>query len=314
MEGIRSALAVVILLNIFTLGIKFYRALFLQIRESPYIEAARAYEVLAIVSAQRSRPREAFRQLAKATEIQNGTGDWQAPLIFKRSKGIALWLSGAWKAAEPVLLESVEEMLAKVRELVQTAQPGSPVYVRMADEWFDQFAKLTAKDLDALAPRNPLMLCFSGSEGAVNTAMLERAFAAGLPRDHFGVVKDASGQPTGQLFGAAQGIVGWNLREWPELTEDIFRQQEAINNDFLRVGVTTVTGHASGYTVTIMSQLFHQGRLKLRIRPDLDFARENPLVEQFLRRTPNLVNFALGDDMIRIAGAAIGPGGRPGYR
>ena len=36
-------LAVVILLNIFSLGIKFYRAFFLQVRESPYIEAARAY-------------------------------------------------------------------------------------------------------------------------------------------------------------------------------------------------------------------------------------------------------------------------------
>ena len=51
--------------------------------------------------------------------------------------------------------------------------------------------------------------------------------------------------------------------------------------------MTTVTGHASGYTVTIISQLFHQGRLKLRIRPDLDFARQNPLADQFLRRTPN---------------------------
>lgn len=36
-------LVVVIVLNIFGLGIKFYRAFFLQIRESPYIEAARAY-------------------------------------------------------------------------------------------------------------------------------------------------------------------------------------------------------------------------------------------------------------------------------
>jgi len=36
-------LIVVILLNIFGLGIKFYRAFFLQVRESPYIEAARAY-------------------------------------------------------------------------------------------------------------------------------------------------------------------------------------------------------------------------------------------------------------------------------
>ena len=56
-----------------------------------------------------------------------------------------------------------------------------------------------------------------------------------------------------------------------------------------------------------MSQLFHQGRLNLRIRPDLDFARQNPLAVQFLRRTPNLVDFELGDGMVRVVGAAVGP-------
>src|SRR4030095_6327585 len=56
----------------------------------------------------------------------------------------------------------------------------------------------------------------------------------------------------------------------------------------------------------IMSQLYHQGRLNLRIRPDLDFARQNPLAAQFLRRTPNLVDFELGDGMVRGVAAAGG--------
>jgi len=203
--------------------------------------------------------------------------------------------------------DSVAVLLQQVRDLVATAAPGSPVFVRMADEWINELSKLTRRDADALAPNNPLMLSFSSSEGLVNSAMLERAFQAGLPRSHIGVVKDASGNPTGQLFGAALGMVGWNLRDWPELTDQIFAEQEALNDRFLRAGVTTVTGHASGYTVTIMSHLFHQGRLKLRIRPDLDFVRQNPLADQFLRRTPNLVNFALGDGMMRVVAAAVGP-------
>jgi len=202
---------------------------------------------------------------------------------------------------------SVAEMLDKVRALVREAKPGSPVFVRMADEFVNDLSKLTIKDADALAPNNPLMLSFSSSEGLVNTPMLERAFAAGLPRNHIGVVKDASGTPTGQLYSIALGMVGWNLRDWPQLTEEVFAQQEQINNEMLRDGVTTVTGHASGYTVTIISQLFHTGRLRVRFRPDLDFARQNPLADQFLRRTPNLVNFGLGDGMVRIAGAALGP-------
>jgi len=203
--------------------------------------------------------------------------------------------------------DSVAAMLRQVTALVRQAAPGSPVWVRMADEWTAELSKLTAKDLDVIAPNNPLSLALSSSEGVVNTIMLNRAFTAGLPRDHYGVVKDAAGRPTGQLFGAAIGMVGWNLRDWPELTDATFNDQLRINNLFLQAGVTTVTGHASGYTVTIMSQLQHQGRLNLRIRPDLDFARQNPLAVQFLRRTPNLVDFQLGDGMLRVVGAAVGP-------
>jgi hypothetical protein len=211
------------------------------------------------------------------------------------------------KVGAKVRGDSVPELLKQVTALVHEAAPGSPVWVRMADEWVADLSKLTAADLDAIAPENPLMLALSSSEGIVNTQMLARAFAAGLPRDHIGVVKGRDGKPTGQLFGAAIGMVGWNLRDWPELTETTFAEQVKINDRFLRIGVTTVTGHASGYTVTIMSQLFHEGRLNLRIRPDLDFARQNPLAAQFLRRTPNLVNFSLGDGMLRIVGAAVGP-------
>ena len=203
--------------------------------------------------------------------------------------------------------DSVAGMMRQVSALVAMAAPGSPVWVRMADEWIAELSKLTAKDLDVIAPNNPLSLSLSSSEGVANTLMLNRAFAAGLPRDHIGVIKDANGQPTGQLFGAAIGMVGWNLRDWPELNDAIFDSQLKINNQFLQAGVTTVTGHASGYTVTIMSQLYHQGRLNLRIRPDLDFARQNPLAAQFLRRTPNLVDFQLGDGMMRVVGAAVGP-------
>jgi predicted amidohydrolase YtcJ len=211
------------------------------------------------------------------------------------------------KVGAKLIGASVPELLDKVRALVAEAAPGTPVFARMADEFVGELSKLTIKDADALAPKNPLMLSFSSSEGLVNTLMLDKAFAAGLPRNHIGVVKDAAGKPTGQLFSVALGFVGWNLRDWPELTEDIYKEQERINRDFLRGGVTTVTGHASGYTVTVMSQLHHAGRLNLRIRPDLDFARQNPLAAQFLRRTPNLVNFQLGDGMLRIVGAAVGP-------
>lgn len=211
------------------------------------------------------------------------------------------------KVGKKVRGKNVPEMLEMVRKLVDQAKPGSPVYVRMADEFVSDLSKLTAKDLDQLAPNNPLMLSLSSSEGVINSLMLERAFKAGLRKDHFQVVKDAQGQPTGQMFSQALGMVGWNLRDWPELTEETFKEQAEIIDQFIRVGVTTITGHASGYTVTIVSQMFHQDRLKMRIRPTLDFARQNPMADQILRRTPNLVNFNLGDGLVKIVGAAVGP-------
>lgn len=202
---------------------------------------------------------------------------------------------------------NVPEMLAQARALVEQAEPGSPVFIRMADEFVSELSKLTAADADVLAPENPLMLSFSSSEGLVNSVMLEKAFGAGLPRDSFGIVRDASGRPTGQLFGQALGFVGWNLRDWPELTEEIFREQERIIDGLVSAGVTTMTGHASGYTITIVNQMYQQGRLKARMRPSIDFNRQNPLAEQFFRRVPNLVDFKLGDGLVRIVGMALGP-------
>jgi len=211
------------------------------------------------------------------------------------------------KVGKKVRAKSVAAMLAEVKKLVAEAKPQSPVFVRMADEFRNELSKLTAKDLDKLAPNNPLLLSLSSSDGIANTKMLAKAFAAGLDKNHFQVVKDKNGKPTGQLFSQALGFIGWNLRDWPELTEDIYNEQEDIIDNFLRVGVTTVTGHGGGYTVTIISQMYHNDRLKMRVRPALDFARQNPLADQFLRRTPNLVDFALGDGMVRIVGAAMGP-------
>src|SRR5207253_4902106 len=93
------------------------------------------------------------------------------------------------KVGAKVRGDSVADMLRQVSGLLKEAAPGSLVWVRMADEWVAELSKLTTRELDALAPANPLMLSLSSSEGVVNSAMLERAFTAGLPRDHIGVVK-----------------------------------------------------------------------------------------------------------------------------
>ncbi len=110
------------------------------------------------------------------------------------------------KLERQVRAKDIPTMLGQVRKLVAQAKADSPVFVRMADEFRSRLHYLSAKHLDELAPRNPLVLFLSSSEGVANTLMLKRVFASGLRKDHFQVVKDANGKPTGQLFGQALGF------------------------------------------------------------------------------------------------------------
>ncbi|MDH3432038.1 MAG: amidohydrolase family protein, partial [Gammaproteobacteria bacterium] len=59
--------------------------------------------------------------------------------------------------------------------------------------------------------------------------------------------------------------------------------------------------------------LFHDGdgrKLAVRVYPGLDFLRQNPEGEKYLKRIGNLVDFSLTDDrgpMVTIVGASVGP-------
>ena len=119
------------------------------------------------------------------------------------------WLSGRIKGAEmEVLLSSIDEVLEK-------AEPEEPVFINMPKDFPAQAYAWTADDLDRIAPENPIALFYTSSDVRANHAMLERAFAMGLPRDHFGIVKDANGNPTGALFHEATGFIGWQARPYP---------------------------------------------------------------------------------------------------
>lgn len=208
---------------------------------------------------------------------------------------------------------SLPELLASIEAVLGKAQPEEPVFInmpkahpRVAEQW-------SADDLDEIAPRNPIALFYNDSVVVVNHAMLDMAFDAGLPVDHFGVVTDADGEPTGQLFQQAAGFIGWQLRPWPspEFIEHAVQMTQASLLGYNSVGVTTTTGHMSGLTVSMLNELFRRGELHTRVYPGHDFTRQNVYAEQYLRRIGNLVNFSLHDPvtgpMVKIVGAATGP-------
>ncbi len=208
---------------------------------------------------------------------------------------------------------SLEELLDSLNHATDVAEPGSPVLINMPKASPRESEEWTANDLDEVSPENPIALFYNDSVVIVNTAMLDMAIKAGMPTDMFGVVTDANGKPTGQLFQQAAGFIGWQVRPWPdrEYIEKALEETVASLLGYTSIGMTTVTGHMSGVTISLLNELFHTGKLALRVYPGHDFVRQNPFAEQYLKRVGNLVNFSLTDPvmgpMVKIVGAATGP-------
>jgi predicted amidohydrolase YtcJ len=227
------------------------------------------------------------------------------------------WLSGRITGDDmPTLLRSIAEVVAK-------AEPSEPVFINMPKTFPAEAFDWSATDLDDLAPNNPLALFYTSSDVRANHAMLEKAFAMGLPRDHFGVIKGANGEPTGALVHQATGFIGWQVRPYPgrEYIEKGMREAKASFLGYLSVGVTTTTGHMSGLTISMLNEMFHNGELTMRVYPGHDLTRQNPFPEQYLKRVGNIVDFSLTDTqrgpMVKIVGAALaslddGPNGPSG--
>ena len=215
------------------------------------------------------------------------------------------WLSGRIEG------EDLQQLLRSIEETLGQSHAGDPVFINMPKNYPQEAESWTADDLDEIAPANPLALFYTSSDAKVNHAMLERAFAMGLPRDHFGVKTNAEGEPTGELFHEATGFIGWQVRPYPkrEYIEKALEEAKASFLGYLSSGVTTTTGHMSGLTVSMLNELFHKDELTMRVFPGHDFTRQNPFPEQYLKRIGNLVDFSLYDPdrgpLVKIVGAAL---------
>jgi predicted amidohydrolase YtcJ len=215
------------------------------------------------------------------------------------------WLSGRIDG------DDMETLLRSINHLLDNAAADEPVFVNMPKNFAAEAFAWTATDLDRIAPRNPLALFYTSSDVRANHAMLQRAFSMGLPQDHFGVIRDANGDATGELVHQATGFIGWQARPYPgrAYIEKAMHDARASFLGYLSVGVTTTTGHMSGLTISMLNEIFHSGDLAMRVFPGHDMTRQNPFPEQYLKRVGNLVDFALYDPkrgpMVKIVGAAL---------
>jgi predicted amidohydrolase YtcJ len=174
---------------------------------------------------------------------------------------------------------------------------------------------LNRKNIDAVAPNNPVVVEISSEENIANSLALKRLIELAGP-DVVGLMKDEKGEPTGQLRDVAVGVMQYEAVPWPYPAIPVF--QEALKKEMLLEnswGVTTVTTRITSEALTAINRMHRDGGdLPLRWRVGLPFPHLNPQAEHYFQRLGDMDR--MGDDYLKINGisffsidSAIGRGG-----
>jgi predicted amidohydrolase YtcJ len=257
--------------QVLTVDVEFSVAEAVAVRDGRILAVGGDDQVLALAGPGTERVDLAGRTVTPGYIYNDGDNAVPGGDIYKDTM-VGGWLSGRIDGSEmEVLLSSLDEVLDK-------AEPAEPVFVNMPKNFPAEAFDWTADDLE---------------------------------QDHFGVIRDENGKPTGALVHEATGFIGWQARPYPsrEYIEKGIRDAKASFLGYLSAGVTTTTGHMSGLTISMLNEIFHKGELSMRVFPGHDMTRQNPFPEQYLKRVGNIVDFSLYDPergpMVKIVGAAL---------
>lgn len=183
---------------------------------------------------------------------------------------------------------NVGEIQARVAEAVEGAKPGAWIVGRRWDQndWPERHFP-HARDLDGVAPRNPVYLTrVDGHAAWVNSRALERAGIDARTRDPEGglIHRDPeTGRPTGILVDNAMGLV---KRPGPDRATRRRALLEAAAWCH-RFGLTGV--HDAGVSqeeLDLFRALYAEGKLKLRINAMIH--GPGPLLDHYLIRGPEV--------------------------
>ena len=211
---------------------------------------------------------------------------------------------------------SLQDFLAKVKARVDQAKPGEWVTGRGWIETFWQPPVFpTRKDLDSVAPNNPVILGRADGHGAVvNSAALKVAGVDRTTPNPFGgeISKDANGEPNGMLLDAAQGLI---RRHVPDASPaDAERAVILGVNRNISLGWTQVQDAGGSYDdVELFKKLYREGKIKLRIYkaihgPSAASARlmtEGPTIGAFDHRFTLRTIKVVSDGALGSRGAAL---------
>lgn len=217
-----------------------------------------------------------------------------------------------------VAITRMADVVARVAARVKDLKPGEWVQGRGWDEGkLAERRYITAADLDAVSPNNPVWLTQTTNHyGVANSAALKLAGVSRATKDPpAGTIdRDASGNPTGVLKEAAQGLVA---SEVPPLTRE---QQKngiiRIIQQFNREGMTGAKDPGiAPRTWELYEELLREGKLTVRV-----FAlwRERSL-ESVKQALPRLLELprppaSLGDGRLLSGGVKLAIDGSGGAR
>jgi predicted amidohydrolase YtcJ len=197
------------------------------------------------------------------------------------------------------LAEAKARVAARVREL----PAGAWVAGRGWDHTLWGGAWPTKKDLDEVAPNNPVILQrVDGHVSWVNTLALQKGNVTRETRDPQGgeILHDAAGEPTGILKETAGGLV---LSVVPAATRE--EQMEALGRalaEARRYGLTSVQANdvPSFEATPLYRELLKQGQLTVRVAEWQQFDRT---VEELKRERAEFESH--GDDPFRLRLTAL---------
>ena len=214
--------------------------------------------------------------------------------------------------------DTLEQALETIAFIVnRQGGRAEPLFFNLTDAWAGIAMKSwDLATLDRVAPATPIVVYLDSSYCLVNTRMIELALATGFPENHYHLDRDVDGDYTGRCGAQLAGFIGREVRPWPDAAwfdEVAMPGAASTLAKYARHGVTLATGHMSAATMTVLNRLFHEdggAALAIRVYPGLDFLRQNPEGEKYLKRMGNLVDFSLTDErgpMVTIVGASVGP-------